>query len=244
MAFNLLSLNAKLEKSVAEFDVITAGLSLAPARRAGGPNLCPNAGFCAKLCLGWFSGRMVTSGVRSATIRRAQLLINDPELFRAKLRDDLHKVCRLAQRDDKRAYVRLNVTTDLVWDDIVREYPSIQFYDYTKIKSRIESALRGKLPTNYWLTASYSERMPWSDAQRYLAGGLNLAVCFSTYYRPQIGRIDPLPTSYRGFPVIDGDKHDLRLPEFDGTGAIVGLRYKGPAALLAEGIKRGFVVEG
>jgi len=60
-----------------------------------------------------------------------------------------------------------------------------------------------------------------------LARGFNVAVVFGS----------GLPETYLGYPVIDGDKHDLRF--LDPKGVIVGLSPKGNRAKRDES---GFVI--
>lgn len=240
-SFNLLSLNAKLQKSIATHDVITAGLALAPHRRSGF-DVCPNAGFCSAVCNLWFSGRTVTQPVRAAMMRRARLFFEDRHEFLQLLHADLDKLVRQSARTGKTAYVRLNTASDLDWRDIVAEYPQLQFYDYSKIKARCDAMSRGQLPENYWITPSYSERMHIASFRAYLRRGLNVSVVFDTDYHPQSGRIGQLPEAWRDFSVVDGDTHDLRHADFDGCGHVIGLRFKGSRKLMSEGIKRGFVI--
>jgi hypothetical protein len=79
--------------------------------------------------------------------------------------------------------------------------------------------LGGKLPANYFLTFSrdvHNERL----AERFLSQGGNVAVVFGN------GR----PATCRGYPVIDGDRHDVRSPTMDGRGVVVGLTPKGAKA--------------
>jgi hypothetical protein len=58
-----------------------------------------------------------------------------------------------------------------------------------------------------------------------------VAVVFDVDYYPAVGRIGKLPKTWtigkHTAPVIDGDKHDVRLPTVDGRGVVVGLRLKG-----------------
>lgn len=241
MAFELLSLNTKLAKSIAKFDVITAGLALAPHRRSGF-DVCPEAGFCSAVCNLWFSGRTVSQPVRNAMLRRATLLVHDRDAFMAALRRDLDRVLRKSERLGKPAYVRLNTSSDLDWIATIADYPTVRFYDYTKIRSRARAAARGHLPENYCVTPSYSERMHHSSFRSYLNAGLNVSVVFDTMYIPSHGRIGQLPKTFRGFPVVDGDTHDLRHPDFDGRGNVIGLRFKGSRRLMSEAVKRGFVI--
>jgi hypothetical protein len=80
----------------------------------------------------------------------------------------------------------------------------------------------------------------------WLDAGHNVSVVFDTDYFPQSGRIGELPADWRigkkTYQVIDGDKHDMRLRHIDGSGVIVGLRFKGSRRLLDESVRRGFTV--
>jgi len=101
-------------------------------------------------------------------------------------------------------------------------FPWIQFLDYTKNPTRFDRAL----PSNYHLTFSRSETNE-SVCRDLLARGINVAVVF-----------DKLPTSWESFPVINGDKHDLRHLDQKG-GFVVGLTPKGNKA---KRDRNGFVV--
>ena len=237
----LLSSNAKLEKSKKLGGIVTAGLALAPHKRSG-RNMCPGAGFCSRTCNLWFSGRCVTQSVRNAMLNRAYLLIREPHEFRRQLERELAALERKAAREGATAFVRLNVSSDLDFSDVAVRFPGIRFYDYTKVRSRVERMISGNWPANYWLTPSYHERLHWNTVRRYLRHGLNVSVIFDTVYQPQAHRIGPLPESYRGVPVIDGDTHDLRVPEYDGCGVIVGLRFKGSRRPLGDAIRVGLVI--
>jgi hypothetical protein len=75
------------------------------------------------------------------------------------------------------------------------------------------------LPVNYSLTFSqdtHNERL----AERFLSSGGNVAVVFG----------EDRPATWRGFPVIDGDRHDIRTPAMDGRGVVIGLTPKGAKA--------------
>ena len=53
----------------------------------------------------------------------------------------------------------------------------------------------------------------------FLTQGGNIAVVF-----------EQRPAAWRGFQVIDGDRHDIRTPTMDGHGVVVGLTPKGAKA--------------
>ncbi len=243
----LLTTNNKLDKSSTSFKVLNYGLALAPNTKAhiAAFNACKGATpACIRFCNLWFSGRTVTSTVRNAMIDRTKLLVEAPTYFYEALEKDLAFVLTKADKLRLKPYVRLNVASDLDWLDVIRKFPGIFFYDYTKIRSRLNLALKGKLPSNYWITASYHERMSDATFHKYIQGGLNVAVVFDTRYAPQHDkRLTPLPKKFKGVKVVEGDKHDLRIPKYDGTGNVVGLRFKGSRKELQDAIDMGFVIK-
>lgn len=118
-----------------------------------------------------------------------------------------------------RVCVRLNGTSDLPWEsiraagyaNIMAAFPSVMFYDYTKIPGR-------RPLSNYHLTYSWSEMRECEAASRdYRRIGVNTAVVF-----------DALPAKWKNLPVIDGLNHDFRF--LDPKNVIVGLTPKGFAA--------------
>jgi hypothetical protein len=107
-------------------------------------------------------------------------------------------------------------------------FPHVQFVDYTKSVKRALAHARGELPPNYHLTFSRSETNE-ADCLKVLEAGGNVAVVFA----------DGKPMRWHGYPVIDGDKHDLR--HLDPRGVVVGLAPKG---VKARRDTSGFVVRG
>ena len=97
-----------------------------------------------------------------------------------------------------------------------RERKLIQFYDYTKIYTRVYK----DLPSNYHLTLSYSE------ASMDYAKKINLA-CADTNTSMAVVFEGDLPICFLGRKVIDGDTDDLRF--LDPTNVVVGLKAKGDA---------------
>jgi hypothetical protein len=89
----------------------------------------------------------------------------------------------------------------------------VRWVDYTKNSARLYRAL----PSNYSLTLSYSGSNQ-ADCLKALKAGHNVAVVFG----------DGLPSHWQGFPVINGDSHDLR--HLDPKGVVVGLSPKGKKA--------------
>jgi hypothetical protein len=120
--------------------------------------------------------------------------------------------------------VRLNGTSDLPWERIAGPYglsafqafPAIQFYDYSKIATRVLMHASGLMPVNYHLTFSRSESNQ-IDVAAVVAAGANVAAVFQK----------SLPAVWHGVPVVNGDADDLRF--LDASGVIVGLKAKGRA---------------
>jgi hypothetical protein len=91
-------------------------------------------------------------------------------------------------------------------------FPSVQFYDYTKIPIKF----RQNLPQNYDLTFSRSE-----DNEDATLEAIDLGVRVAMVWR------DAIPSQWAGMRVIDGTKNDLR---FLDDAPIVGLCAKGTEA--------------
>jgi hypothetical protein len=188
----------------------------------------------------------VSPNVRAGMIRKAKLLFEEPDWFFELLHKDLAKLQRYAERWDVYAFCRLNVASDLDWMQLMEMYPYINFYDYTKVRSRIDMYAAGDVPENYSITASWNERMAMADMKRWLKRGVNGAVVWDTPYNgahPHLTR--ELPTSWDRLPKVEcfnADLHDIRHPAYDGEGRLGFLHYKGLKSHLPEAVKRGFVL--
>jgi hypothetical protein len=149
--------------------------------------------------------------------------------FEKRLREELHNGRKLAARKGVSLYVRLNTISDVQWErefpTLMSDFPEILFYDYTKIYKRMIRYLNGELPDNLHLTFSWSG-VNLTKSLDVLNRGGNLAVPFDVKYQGEKRR--PLPTTWHGFPIIDGDLTDLRPKDKQG-GYVVGLRAKGEA---------------
>lgn len=186
-------------------------------------NLCGYAtDACRKACIGEHTGRMVFEGPKTARIRRTLLYHLDRERFIAQLRREIIRGVASATNAGMIPVFRPNGASDNRWEiehpELFEEFNTLQWYDYTKIPLRF----RRNLPANYWLTFSRSGNND-PDCADALETGHNVAVVFH----------GPMPDSFRilgkEYPVIDGDTHDIRLPQYDGVGVVVGLKAKGPA---------------
>jgi hypothetical protein len=196
-------------------DYRSVGLTLTPrATGRAGRNLCPFAtGGCGRSCFADYD-RLAWPQVKRAAVARTQLLVQQPEMFRAILKNDIAR--ELARAGSMRLVARLNVVSDVAWErefpGLFAVFPTVQFMDYTKDIARVLDRNR---PANYHLTFSRSEGNE-EDCHRALAAGHNVTVVFR----------EPLfPARFWSHPVIDGDVNDLRF--LDQRPCIVALKAKG-----------------
>tara|TARA_R110000803_G_scaffold144481_1_gene210314 strand:+ start:529 stop:1353 length:825 start_codon:yes stop_codon:yes gene_type:complete len=198
------------------------GLSLSAHDSAGLGSVCAWAKGCAKSCLdetgfgGW------SHVVRQQRIAKTVLWKRNRPLFLEMLRSDIRKAIAKAERAGKVCAIRLNMFSDIPWEQygIPQEFPDVQFYDYSKYPNR-----HGQVCENYWVTFSRDEAND-SDALRILNGGDNVAVVFhnSGKFAGNASKRQELPETWNGFTVIDGDKTDARWT--DAKGVVVGLKLK------------------
>lgn len=211
--------NAKTSKSDALGEFITAIMYLAPSN-VSGFNTCKYAGECAATCL-YYAGRGGMPNVQNARIAKTRFFFEKPAAFKMQLRSEIITLRRQAERAGKKLAVRLNGTSDIPWERVdptlFTDFPDVQFYDYTKYPLD-ERGIRGKLPSNYILTYSVSEKTRSFEWEYLGRNNLNAAVVFSG---------TKLPTRFKNRLVIDGDAHDLRFQ--DARGVVVGLLAKGKA---------------
>jgi hypothetical protein len=187
----------------------TAGLSLAPAWESG-HNTCSNHSTeCSAACL-FFAGRGAMKKIQEARIKRTKMFFEQRNDFLDLLNSDIYQFVANARALDLEPVIRPNILSDIRWErfGIPQRWSMIGFYDYTKIPNR-----KG-LPSNYKLTFSFSGNN-LADCRKALANGMNVAVPF----------LGPLPQTWLGYPVIDGDDDDLRF--LDPSPCIVGLKAKG-----------------
>ncbi len=213
--------NAKTVKGDGS-EYLTAILYLSPADKVEGINLCPMAVLagCKAGCLD-SAGRGQMNCVQKARMRKTVFWRDHRDLFIAQLREDLHRFVKYCQRKGIKPCVRLNGTSDIPWEkylDMEGEFPEVQFYDYTKTVNRADKVL----PKNYHLTLSYSEA-----SDRYKGMVIDTARQTSANMAVVFRSKDAIPSEFMGFPVVDGDKDDLRF--LDPAGCVVALYAKGKA---------------
>ncbi len=231
--------SAKLAKDTGK-GYLTAILYLASGQIE--PRLCPAAGACKNaalgLCLVMNSGRTSMSqgkdkGPAAAKIARTKEYFGDTAEFKARLIRELRNLESRALKAGLKPAARLNGGSDLDWSDIYSQFPNIQFWEYTK-----RPALAVKLAAlpNVNITYSFSESTTDRTLAMVSSAGINVAVVFDT------GRNKPLPGTFKGLQVIDGDRSDLRFN--DTGGVVVGLRFKAAkdkARKTAAGVAAGFI---
>ena len=197
----------------AKTEAAVYGLALAPST-VSGHNVCPfSTPACRAGCVA-FAGKGEFPKVIEGRVLKTRFLVEDPSAFFTLL---AHEIGVAWRKHGVRLRVRLNTFSDIRWEDVAPEifeaFPTVRFYDYTKHPER------PNVPANYHVTYSASERTADAKLAVWAAEGENVAVVFST------SRSQPLPMTYAGVRVIDGDKSDDRTR--DPRGVIVGLRAKG-----------------
>jgi hypothetical protein len=211
--FKLLSTaNPKIQKGT-KLGYLSFILHLAPSDLSG-KNTCPKATKgCIAACLntagrgGMFKRGENTNMIQKARIRKTEYFFNDRAGFLADLEADIRKAVRFAERKGLIPVFRLNGTSDLSWEKygIIDKFPTVQFYDYTKVLGRKTSQY-----PNYHLTFSKADGNDADVAEALLQGMSVVAV------------YDKIP---EGVP--SADETDLRF--LDPKGIMLGLKAKGRA---------------
>ena len=196
-------------------------MHLAPSTLSG-YQVCPMASpGCASACLN-LSGMGVFSNVQKARIAKTKRFFEDRGAFMDQLVKEVQAAIRSSAKAGLTPVFRLNGTSDIRWEtvavfldgfwytNIMEAFPSVQFYDYTKIPNRRD------IPSNYHLTFSRSEVNEMEALQVLSAGVMNVAVVFDT-----------LPAKWAGVTVVDGTETDLRF--LDDRAVVVGLKANGKA---------------
>jgi hypothetical protein len=219
--FKLLSTaNPKIQKGTKE-GYLSFILHLSPYTVAGVGNVCPKAtAGCIAACLntagrgGMFTPEQGTNTIQEARKRKTRLFFADRNAFMLDLYADIQKAIRFAERKGLTPVFRLNGTSDLSWEkyelgatgkNIFQLFPTVQFYDYTKVLGRKVQAIN-----NYHLTFSRAESND-ADVTRAIAEGLNVAAVY-----------DAIPEG-----MYSADETDLRF--LDPKVGMIGLKAKGRA---------------
>ena len=208
-------------------------LHLAPADLSG-REVCPKRTIgCSNACLnlagrgGMFKKGETTNMIQQARIRKTKMFFDNRNEFMDLLVKDVLLAIKQSARLGLIPVFRLNGTSDLSWEkypvkmagvvysNIFEAFPNVQFYDYSKVLGRKVSGI-----SNYNLTFSAADG---NDLDVLMAKqqGYNIAVVFG------LKKTEPMPESYLGLPVFNGDESDLRF--LDPKQVVVGLYAKGKA---------------
>jgi len=217
--FKLLSTaNPKIQKGT-KLGYLSFILHLAPSTLSG-RNTCPKATpGCIASCLntagrgGMFKRGENTNTIQRARIRKTNYFYEQRQDFMLDLKKDIEKGIKMATKLGLTPVFRLNGTSDLSWEkydmlpglNVFECFPTVQFYDYTKILGRKVKGI-----ANYHLTFSKADGNDADVAEALLQGMSVVAV------------YDKIPAG-----VPSADETDLRF--LDPKGIMLGLKAKGRA---------------
>jgi hypothetical protein len=225
--------NPKIQKGT-KLGYLSFILHLAPATLSGKETCPKRTAGCTAACLntagrgGMFKRGENTNMIQEARIRKTRMFFEDRDAFMKTLYHDVRKGIKQAERLGLTPVFRLNGTSDLAWEkytvgttdmNLFELFPTVQFYDYTKVLGRKVSQY-----ANYHLTFSAADGND-ADVTKAVAQGMNVAMVF-----------DKLPVEYMGRVVNDADEHDLRF--LDPLNTIAGLKAKGRAKKDTSGFVR------
>jgi len=214
----------------------TIGLALTPHNSAGlGTfNTCPKASTeCKKNCLGFTAGgnKQYPETAFKAKLLRTQYMTEHPEHAARLVSHELGMHEKKAAKAGYQSGFRGNVTSDLPYEHLMpkkffEKHAKTQFYDYTKLASRVDHK---DLPKNYKLALSHTgtghAESNDKDAIKTLDKG---GVVAMVYHR---GKNVPHPThvedvsSGKRYPIHDGDSDDN--VDDRPKGSVSGLKLKG-----------------
>lgn len=202
-------------QKIAKSERLVWSLTLSPAMSEGMINTCVRYADCVAVCV-LTSGKGALPTVQRARNVRTSLLYRAPGAFAVLLADELDRAARKA--DGAAWGVRLNAASDIPWEHaapwLLQRVAGLggQTYDYTKAWGRTA-------PDGYTLVRSVDSRQTDAEIGAVLRRGENVAVILP------IAKGAPVPTTWHGFPAIDGDPSDARCD--DPRGVVVILRAKG-----------------
>ena len=155
-----------------KFGYLTGIMYLAP-HMLSGHNLCPLADLarCYIPCLNT-AGRGTMNSVQAARLRKTLFYQQYKAKFFLLLYKDIKKLERKAKKLGLHPVVRLNGTSDIqlektgntghLFRAMVKSFPLVQFYDYTKIASRL-------LDVDYYSLENYDLTLSVSNTPKFLA---------------------------------------------------------------------------
>lgn len=234
---DLLSEGSSNEKQVKEADGLRAAIIyMAPAGLAGDAlkrnvaTCTDHTDGCANVCLN-LAGKGTFATVKAARMGKAILFLQHRKLYLQKMKHEVARLVRLAERDNLQPVLRANGTSDIPYECVAPWLytnedgtpTALQGYEYTKNRRRYMSYLNGKtlsgkpFPSNLHLTYSRDERTTASTIHEILSLGGSVAAVFR----------NELPSKWLGHVVSDATANDWRWR--DKPGQIQGLIALGPA---------------
>ena len=230
---NLLTVgNPKVLKGMTQ-GYMTYILHLAPANLSGYETCPKRTAGCTSACLntagrgGMFKKGEFTNVIQKARIRKTKMFFEDRITFMNLLVKDIELAIKQSAKKNLTPVFRMNGTSDLsfekyevlrngqTYSNIFMAFPEVTFYDYTKILGRKISNI-----PNYSLTFSAADGND-NDVTKAIAQGYNVATVFG------LKKTEPMPETYLGRTVFNGDDSDLRF--LDPKSVVVGLYAKGKA---------------
>lgn len=225
----------KHKKSL-KYGELTYSLYLAPGKTSG-YEVCPGrTKECSMFCLNESGMNTMTRHdkgdvINDSRVAKTKLFFEHPEFFMGWLTYEIEAGMRKAKKLGYKFSVRLNNTSDISPVDFVLNgknilelFPTVQFYEYTKVAARADLM---KLYDNYDITFSYTG-YNLTECQNMLLNKIRVAVVFKA-----------VPDNFMGYKVVDGDQYDMRYK--DKKAVIIGLKYKRVRTKLTNNIK--FVVQ-
>lgn len=167
------------------------------------------------------------TAAEEAPSERTHFFFENPKQFRRQLEGEIEEFVEDRKLRGIIPAIRLNGLSDLSWENVrnyahrnlMECYPLVQFVDYTKVPHRMDRFLQRDFPHNYYLLFSRSE-VNEPACLDFLARGGNVAVVFNIPLGEHTKKV--LPSTWHGYPVLDGDVADIRF--IDPPGHVVGLR--------------------
>ena len=226
---------------------VNRGLTLSSAFEAAefidefkGYNACPGAtDACIMACVGSRTGQGALPSSKIARIGRTLAMRYDSERFNALLDYEISSEAMRAAVFGVKLAFRFNVATDhwQLANECAERHPSVTFYDYSAIPNAVRS--NGKVRRVY---SRKDGKARHKQALAMLSAGYGVAVVFDVFDVDARTKA-PLPKTWQGCPVIDGDLNDLWFLRAPKTGAfVVGLRVKGTKKQQHTAVKMGFAV--
>lgn len=247
---NILTTNQH-KLSLASGDYINTGLTL-PSGDDGqsllevpGTNCAFATVACFGNCVGSKTGQGTLKSSEIARIGRWVLLEYFPDLFWAAMDRSMAKLRRKCERKGLKLAFRTNIASDLykLAGQVRERYQWIDtVYDYTAIPSavRVQDGVRRiySLKDSGPLHINGKTIDSRAIAMDTLRRGHGVSVVAN------IGKGEPKPATWNGYPVIDGDIDDLWPVRAPKSGPFVVMLYiKGTNAQKRQAIESGFAVE-